>query len=175
MTAGTAMHRSQPDEAHHLLFSDLNTWLRGRFHGVTHRYVQNDLEEFTYRLNRRHDPPICRRISSESDRDRQPSSDPMVEASFPRQAKRRGRSDHASEERDRDCCGCRHAGYRTIARDSITTQGGCVTANVGGDVRGAVARPRFRCPEFSKVTGFPISQGFRCLSTGPRLGGRVPK
>ncbi len=51
----------------HLLFSNLKTWLRGRFHGVSNKYLPLYLDEFAYRVNRRHDPPaifgwIVRRI-----------------------------------------------------------------------------------------------------------------
>jgi len=41
----------------HLFFSNLKTWLRGRFHGVSPRYMPAYLAEFTYRFNRRHSPP----------------------------------------------------------------------------------------------------------------------
>ncbi len=38
----------------HLFFSNLKTWLRGRFHGVSKKYLYAYLNEFLYRLNRRH-------------------------------------------------------------------------------------------------------------------------
>jgi hypothetical protein len=41
----------------HLVFSNLKTWLRGRFHGVSPRYLPAYLAEFCYRFNRRHSPP----------------------------------------------------------------------------------------------------------------------
>jgi transposase-like protein len=40
----------------HLVFSNLKTWLRGRFHGVSPKYLPAYLAEFAYRFNRRHDP-----------------------------------------------------------------------------------------------------------------------
>ena len=39
----------------HLFFSNLKTWLRGRFHGVSRKYLSAYLNEFLYRLNRRQD------------------------------------------------------------------------------------------------------------------------
>ena len=41
----------------HLVFSNLKTWLRGRFHGVSSRYLPAYLAEFSYRFNRRRSPP----------------------------------------------------------------------------------------------------------------------
>jgi transposase-like protein len=41
----------------HLVFSNLKTWLRGRFHGVSRKYLPAYLAEFAYRFNRRADPP----------------------------------------------------------------------------------------------------------------------
>jgi len=38
----------------HLFFSNLKTWLRGTFHGVSPRYLQAYLNEYTYRFSRRH-------------------------------------------------------------------------------------------------------------------------
>jgi hypothetical protein len=39
----------------HLLFSNLKTWIAGTFKGVSHRYLGRYLQEFSYRVNRRHD------------------------------------------------------------------------------------------------------------------------
>jgi hypothetical protein len=39
----------------HLLFSNLKTWIAGTFKGVSHRYLDRYLQEFTYRVNRRRD------------------------------------------------------------------------------------------------------------------------
>lgn len=44
-------------KAVHLVFSNLKTWLRGRFHGVSKRYLPAYLAEFSYRFNRRRSPP----------------------------------------------------------------------------------------------------------------------
>ena len=41
----------------HLLISNLKTWLRGRFHGVSRKYLPAYLAEFVYRFNRRRAPP----------------------------------------------------------------------------------------------------------------------
>jgi transposase-like protein len=41
----------------HVVFSNLKTWLAGRFHGVTHKYLHAYLAEFAYRFNRRRSPP----------------------------------------------------------------------------------------------------------------------
>jgi hypothetical protein len=41
----------------HLLISNLKTWLRGRFHGVSRKYLPAYVGEFVYRLNRRRSPP----------------------------------------------------------------------------------------------------------------------
>lgn len=41
----------------HLLFSNLKTWLRGRFHGVGRRYLPAYVADFMYRFNRRRSPP----------------------------------------------------------------------------------------------------------------------
>jgi transposase-like protein len=40
----------------HLVFSNLKTWLRGRFHGVSGKYLPAYLDEFSYRFNRRRSP-----------------------------------------------------------------------------------------------------------------------
>jgi transposase-like protein len=62
--------RSRPVlPAVHLVFSNLKTWLRGRFHGVSAKYLPAYLAEFTYRFNRRKDPPnlfgwVARRLMS---------------------------------------------------------------------------------------------------------------
>jgi len=37
----------------HVVISNLKTWLRGTFHGVSPKYLQRYLVEFTYRFNRR--------------------------------------------------------------------------------------------------------------------------
>lgn len=41
----------------HTIFGNLKTWLRGRFHGVSRRYLPAYLAEFAYRFNRRRSPP----------------------------------------------------------------------------------------------------------------------
>ena len=41
----------------HLLISNLKTWLRGSFHGVTRKYLPAYVAEFMYRFNRRRSPP----------------------------------------------------------------------------------------------------------------------
>lgn len=38
----------------HLFFSNLKTWLKGTFHGVSQRYLPAYLNEYTYRFSRRH-------------------------------------------------------------------------------------------------------------------------
>ncbi len=53
----------------HLLISNLKTWLRGRFHGVSRKYLPAYLAEFMYRFNRRREPPdlfgwVARRLMS---------------------------------------------------------------------------------------------------------------
>jgi len=53
----------------HLLISNLKTWLRGRFHGVSRKYLPAYVAEFLYRLNRRRSPPdlfgwVIRRLMS---------------------------------------------------------------------------------------------------------------
>jgi transposase-like protein len=40
-----------------LLFGNLKTWLKGRFHGVSDKYLATYVAEFTYRFNRRREPP----------------------------------------------------------------------------------------------------------------------
>jgi transposase-like protein len=37
----------------HTIFSNLKTWLRGTFHGVSRKHLDRYLEEFVYRFNRR--------------------------------------------------------------------------------------------------------------------------
>lgn len=37
----------------HAAFGNLKTWLRGTFHGVSHKYLRRYLAEFVYRFNRR--------------------------------------------------------------------------------------------------------------------------
>ena len=37
----------------HVVISNLKTWLRGTFHGVSPKYLRRYLAEFTYRFNRR--------------------------------------------------------------------------------------------------------------------------
>ena len=37
----------------HTVFSNLKTWIRGTFHGVSRKHLQRYLEEFTYRFDRR--------------------------------------------------------------------------------------------------------------------------
>ena len=41
----------------HVVFSNLKTWLAGRYHGVGHKYLPAYLAEFTYRFNRRRSLP----------------------------------------------------------------------------------------------------------------------
>jgi len=53
----------------HLLISNLKTWLRGRFHGVSRKYLPAYVAEFMYRFNRRRSPPdlfgwVIRRLMS---------------------------------------------------------------------------------------------------------------
>lgn len=53
----------------HLLISNLKTWLRGRFHGVSRKYLPAYVAEFMYRFNRRRSPPdlfgwVMRRLTS---------------------------------------------------------------------------------------------------------------
>lgn len=38
----------------HTLFSNLQTWLAGTFHGVSKKWLSRYVQEFTYRLNRRY-------------------------------------------------------------------------------------------------------------------------
>ena len=40
----------------HLVFANLKTWLNGIHHGVSHQHLQADLNEFTFRFNRRFYP-----------------------------------------------------------------------------------------------------------------------
>ena len=40
----------------HLVFSNLKTWLRGIYHGVSPQHLQAYLNEFTFRFNRRFYP-----------------------------------------------------------------------------------------------------------------------
>jgi len=44
-------------QAIHTVFGNLKTWLAGRFHGVSHKYLPAYLAEFTYRFNRRRSLP----------------------------------------------------------------------------------------------------------------------
>lgn len=46
-----------PMQAVHTVFGNLKTWLAGRFHGVSHKYLPAYLAEFTYRFNRRWNLP----------------------------------------------------------------------------------------------------------------------
>lgn len=53
----------------HLLISNLKTWLRGQFHGVSRKYLPAYVAEFLYRFNRRRSPPdlfgwVIRRLMS---------------------------------------------------------------------------------------------------------------
>lgn len=41
----------------HVVFSNLKTWLAGRYHGVNHKYLPAYLAEFSYRFNRRQSLP----------------------------------------------------------------------------------------------------------------------
>ncbi len=41
----------------HLMISNLKTWLLGRFHGVSRKYLPAYVAEFMYRFNRRRSPP----------------------------------------------------------------------------------------------------------------------
>ncbi len=51
-----------PERAHkrfphiHKVFGNLKTWLNGTHHGVEPKYLQNYLDEFTFRFNRRNTP-----------------------------------------------------------------------------------------------------------------------
>ena len=50
-----AQMRSKNPMPHvHLFFANLKTWLSGRFHGVSQKYLPRYLDEHIYRLNRRH-------------------------------------------------------------------------------------------------------------------------
>lgn len=40
----------------HRAFGNLKTWLNGIHHGVDPKYLQNDLDEFVFRFNRRKTP-----------------------------------------------------------------------------------------------------------------------
>ena len=65
------MRERNPMPHVHLLFSNVKTWLTGRFHGVSSKYLGVYLDEFVYRLNRRFSPPdifawICRRMTAHS-------------------------------------------------------------------------------------------------------------
>jgi len=56
-------------DAVHLMISNLKTWLRGRFHGVSRKYLPTYVGEFMYRFNRRRSPPelfgwVIRRLMS---------------------------------------------------------------------------------------------------------------
>jgi len=51
------MRAANPMPHIHLFFSNLKTWITGRFHGVSQKYLQNYINEFVYRLNRRRTPP----------------------------------------------------------------------------------------------------------------------
>lgn len=44
-------------QAIHVVFGNLKTWLRGRYHGVSSKYLPSYLAEFSYRFNRRRSPP----------------------------------------------------------------------------------------------------------------------
>jgi len=44
-------------KAVHTVFGNLKTWLQGRYHGVSHKYLHTYLAEFTYRFNRRRSQP----------------------------------------------------------------------------------------------------------------------
>ncbi len=37
----------------HTIFSNLKTWLRGTYHGVSKKHLDRYLQEFVYRFNRR--------------------------------------------------------------------------------------------------------------------------
>ena len=37
----------------HAVFSNLKSWLRGRYHGVSWKYLPRYLDEFSFRLNQR--------------------------------------------------------------------------------------------------------------------------
>ncbi|MCP5056080.1 MAG: transposase [bacterium] len=37
----------------HVVISNLKTWLRGTFHGVSHKHLRRYLAEFSYRFDRR--------------------------------------------------------------------------------------------------------------------------
>lgn len=60
-----AISSAQPRGARHLIgmpslhtiFGNLKTWLAGRFHGVSGKYLPRYLAEFCYRFNRRFCPP----------------------------------------------------------------------------------------------------------------------
>ena len=65
------MRATNPMPHIHLFFSNLKTWLTGRFHGVSHKYLARYVDEFVYRLNRRRSPPeifgwVTRRLMTTS-------------------------------------------------------------------------------------------------------------
>jgi transposase-like protein len=53
-------HELNPPETHalhiHRAFGNLKTWLNGTHHGVDPKYLQNYLDEFVFRFNRRKTP-----------------------------------------------------------------------------------------------------------------------
>ena len=53
-------HALQPTDTHalhiHRAFGNLKTWLNGTHHGVDPKYLQNYLDEFVFRFNRRKTP-----------------------------------------------------------------------------------------------------------------------
>ena len=67
-TAGVAHERvvQGPDRSRgpllfpwsHAVFSNLKSWLRGTFHGVSHKHLPSYLDEFAYRFNHRADDAI---------------------------------------------------------------------------------------------------------------------
>ncbi len=56
-------------QAIHVVFGNLKTWLNGRYHGVSAKYLPRYLAEFCYRFNRRRRPPdlfgwVMRRLAN---------------------------------------------------------------------------------------------------------------
>ena len=52
------MRERNPMPHIHLFFANLKVWITGCFHGVSGKYLHRYLDEFLYRLNRRHEPTV---------------------------------------------------------------------------------------------------------------------
>ncbi len=53
-TQGSAERAAELLPWAHTIFSNLKTWLRGTYHGVSNKHLERYLQEFVYRFNRRH-------------------------------------------------------------------------------------------------------------------------